>query len=755
MAEQIAGSEELWRILLAAEPMTATALQRVEQLLDAQPRIASAAAAAGWLPLHEAACRQASDATTGATLISVLARAHPAAAMAPTAQGCLPLHLAAHYQCFSTPAGAAVVSALLDAAPQAAMVSEATGALPLHIAAQFQAGDTAGLQLFTRLIQAAPAAVHVPDEHGCLPLHFAAQDQGGQRGTGLVEALLRAAPDTAMQGNVAGSLPLHVAAAHQGGERGTAVVELLLKAAPQAALTAQQDGQLPLHIAASSQGGERGAVVVEVLLKAELQAALVADNRGWLPLHVAAVEQGGERGAAVIRSLVAAVPDAALKGAESGFLPLHFAACFQGGERGAAVVEALLKAVPEAALTPKQDGWLPLHTAAFFQGGAQGTSVAELLLQLAPTTISATTNDGHTPLDLATARTEPNFHVANVAQLSVKDPLISLLREALRGQPVANRSPTSLTSSRPANGSRPRSAISLSQQSPTLDQSGYEVFISGRFCEARSHGLALQRSLQALGHSAFFCDVQPGDDIASAIIHALHDCHLVVILGTETYGKKTDTSFSTFEELRYICDRHKPFFLVKMCEEFLERETLFRLTNDIAYYPWRPAGKADAPPAALVESIERKLLQVRNAELRGSDRRVVAATNVAGMAGNLGGASRATVTPATALGTVTPAPVTPAPPAAVGTVTPAPALGMHSAGSDLAPQEIIKVNPLLAWLNDKELGDLAGPLVKLEVETLPDAIFAVKEGLLDEDGLTELGINRIRARRFLSLMWKM
>ncbi len=52
-----------------------------------------------------------------------------------------------------------------------------------------------------------------------------------------------------------------------------------------------------------------------------------------------------------------------------------------------------------------------------------------------------------------------------------------------------------------------------------------------------------------------------GDNIAAAIIDALSLCKLSVIMGTYTYGEKTDANFSTFNELVFIITDKKPFFL--------------------------------------------------------------------------------------------------------------------------------------------------------------------------------------------------
>jgi hypothetical protein len=135
----------------------------------------------------------------------------------------------------------------------------------------------------------------------------------------------------------------------------------------------------------------------------------------------------------------------------------------------------------------------------------------------------------------------------------------------------------------------------------------HQLFISLRFAEAGNEASALKNALEAKGISTFLCAVNPGGDIAREIVNALHGCQLAIIMGTKTYGKDTGAGFSTFEELRFIINERKPFFLVKMCERFEEHETRFRLDSSVAYYQWPPGHPL---PADLVPKIVEKLSSV-------------------------------------------------------------------------------------------------------------------------------------------------
>ena len=137
-------------------------------------------------------------------------------------------------------------------------------------------------------------------------------------------------------------------------------------------------------------------------------------------------------------------------------------------------------------------------------------------------------------------------------------------------------------------------------------------FISLRFAEAKSEALLLKSALEEKGISTFLCDILEGGDIAAAIIQAIDSCELCIIMGSETYGTDSGAGFSTFEELRFIIDEKKPFFLVKMCEKFTVPETRFRLGKAVSYFPWGPG---QPMPNDIVGRIIDKLDCVRRKEI--------------------------------------------------------------------------------------------------------------------------------------------
>lgn len=232
------------------------------------------------------------------------------------------------------------------------------------------------------------------------------------------------------------------------------------------------------------------------------------------------------------------------------------------------------------------------------------------------------------------------------------------------------------------------------------------MFITLRFAEAKTHGVALQEDLEKLGLKVFLCNVEPGDDIAATVIRALSECKLAVILGTRTYGQKTESGFSTFEELRFIFEENKPFFLVKMCDKFDVVETRFRLTSDISYYRWRPQSPSERPPAQLSQRIIAKL--GLSSEAKAKRRLSVGDKSLSEGSGAEGHA--------------------------VGPVS-------DGAGGPSAS--------LLSWLALHKLDSLARALADLEIESVEDAIYAVKKGWVTEEQLVSRGVKRLRAQRFL------
>eukprot|EP00043_Microstomoeca_roanoka_P008635 m.83028 g.83028 ORF g.83028 m.83028 type:complete len:201 (+) comp14327_c0_seq4:464-1066(+) len=138
--------------------------------------------------------------------------------------------------------------------------------------------------------------------------------------------------------------------------------------------------------------------------------------------------------------------------------------------------------------------------------------------------------------------------------------------------------------------------------------SGPDIFISLRFGEALAAGKSLQQKLVAKGFNVFLCAVQAGGDLMTEIVYNIDKAKLVVIMGTKTYGQKTDAAFSTHEELKFLVNENKERFLVKMCDRFEDALARFHLGSNISYHLWMPRSEAEqrSVPADLVEAIVAK-----------------------------------------------------------------------------------------------------------------------------------------------------
>jgi hypothetical protein len=132
-----------------------------------------------------------------------------------------------------------------------------------------------------------------------------------------------------------------------------------------------------------------------------------------------------------------------------------------------------------------------------------------------------------------------------------------------------------------------------------------QVFISCRFGEALPQAEMLKAALEKADVTCFLCSVHSGDSIGDAVVDNLDSAELVVILGTRTYGQKTDCNFSTYNELKFVVDAKKPFFLVKMCDRFEVSNARFRLLTDTAHSPWPEKDHARLPPTLVPEIMEK------------------------------------------------------------------------------------------------------------------------------------------------------
>jgi hypothetical protein len=134
-----------------------------------------------------------------------------------------------------------------------------------------------------------------------------------------------------------------------------------------------------------------------------------------------------------------------------------------------------------------------------------------------------------------------------------------------------------------------------------------DVFISLRFGEALREGIALKAAMEATDVRTFLCPVKRGDEVMLDVPLSLRRCKMAVIMGTATYGTKTASLYSTHEELQFIIATKKPYFLVKMCDQFTCEMAARLLINSAQdHFTWLPGSPL---PIHLVLAITKKLAQ--------------------------------------------------------------------------------------------------------------------------------------------------
>jgi hypothetical protein len=128
--------------------------------------------------------------------------------------------------------------------------------------------------------------------------------------------------------------------------------------------------------------------------------------------------------------------------------------------------------------------------------------------------------------------------------------------------------------------------------------------VSLRFVEAFEEASALQQGLLSAGIPSFYCAVSLGEGLSDEVLGSISRAPLVIVLGTQTYGQRA-SRLSTCQALRFVLERHKPIFLVKLCQNFDEPFAEFNLPMTIARFPWiqLPATHASVP-VGLVQQIQ-------------------------------------------------------------------------------------------------------------------------------------------------------
>ena len=150
----------------------------------------------------------------------------------------------------------------------------------------------------------------------------------------------------------------------------------------------------------------------------------------------------------------------------------------------------------------------------------------------------------------------------------------------------------------------------MAEPSAPAPRTPLDVFISFRIAESHAEALSLKEGLERRGYTVFLSDFKPGEKLFVAIAEAANECALAVLLATSTYGRATNDRFDTSKELGFIIDSKKPFFLIKMCNQYEEATARFQLDSGIMWVPWTPG---QPMPDDLVDKVCARLEDVRAA----------------------------------------------------------------------------------------------------------------------------------------------
>jgi hypothetical protein len=113
-----------------------------------------------------------------------------------------------------------------------------------------------------------------------------------------------------------------------------------------------------------------------------------------------------------------------------------------------------------------------------------------------------------------------------------------------------------------------------------------DIFFSFRLDEALIEAMELQAMIERTRPDVkcFLSGDNPtahpnGANLGIIIPTAITNAKMAIVMGSKTYGKKTESNFSTYQEMQIILIEEKPMFLLKMCEEWEEPQTRLMMSS--------------------------------------------------------------------------------------------------------------------------------------------------------------------------------
>ena len=82
--------------------------------------------------------------------------------------------------------------------------------------------------------------------------------------------------------------------------------------------------------------------------------------------------------------------------------------------------------------------------------------------------------------------------------------------------------------------------------------------------ECKAEVKALKAALEKAGVRVIVVGELPGEDLLEAVVQGMDEADLFIIMGTETYGRRTNDLFDTRKEMQQIISSKKPYFVFNM-----------------------------------------------------------------------------------------------------------------------------------------------------------------------------------------------
>ena len=164
--------------------------------------------------------------------------------------------------------------------------------------------------------------------------------------------------------------------------------------------------------------------------------------------------------------------------------------------------------------------------------------------------------------------------------------------QVLEGEATSVRSPTATADALPSP-TQPPPPPTPTPTPPLPPPTACDIFFSFRLDEAKNEVEKLKAMIEHTrpGVRCFMSGNHPiGTNLGIINPTALDNAKMAIIMGSKTYGKETENTCSTYEEMQFILNqvkvKKKSMFLLKMCEEWKESQTKVSMGSCYKFRRW-------------------------------------------------------------------------------------------------------------------------------------------------------------------------